>query len=287
VSRQSEKHWWQGTAMTALSAVFFAAMAVVAKAANTSLPAGEVVLLRWLVGLLGCGLIFIARRRGPTLKPLGLLLLRGILGSLAALLYFHGIEALGVAPATVLNYCSPVYAALFAALFLNEPAGPRVGFGLFLALVGTILVTLSTAPTGRWEPSVAALGAFVSGIIGGAAIAVVRAVRRAETDAVSVLFVLCSVGMLTSAPSAITHWKVLTIASVGGAVAVGLLALVAQLLMTSGLAHTTTARGAATIQLVPTLAWLGSLVLLDEPASALAAAGTLLCVTGVLLGVWR
>ena len=260
-------------------------MAVLAKATSTELPWAQVLVLRWLVGLAGCVVLFTVRRRGPQLRRWPLLVLRGLLGSLATLFYFRAIEGLGAGPATVLNYCSPMFAALFAAAFLNERPSRTIALGLMLATLGAGFVTqgsLSTAPTLSWV----ALGAVLSGVLGGGALTVVKAVRN-DTDSVSVFFALCVMGLLTSSPFAVPAWRPVTPEALLPALGVGLCALVAQLLLTSGLKHTTATRGAAMIQLVPPLTWVLSVGLLHEPVAATAVFGAGLCVAGVLLGTQR
>ena len=101
-----------GLVAIAASALFFALMAVTTRTLAGRVPAPQVSLVRFAVGLLGAGVLFLARGRGPDLRRRGLLVLRGGFGGAAVLTYFVAIERLGVAPGTVLNYTAPVFASV-------------------------------------------------------------------------------------------------------------------------------------------------------------------------------
>jgi drug/metabolite transporter (DMT)-like permease len=282
----ASKPRFSGTTVIALSSLFFGLMAVVTRLLAGRIPATEIATVRFAVGLVGCGAFFIVRRRRPQLQQWRWLLLRGLFGGVAVLSYFYAIERLGAAPATVLNYTSPVYAAVFAAWFLGETTGPLQRLGLLLATVGASVVTLSTGASGRWAPDVGAAVGVFSAISGGAAMTVIRKLRN-DTDAMSVFLGFCTVGMALSAPIAATQWVPLQGAPLYICLAVGVLSIGGQVLFTWGLGHTTATSGSATTQLVPVVAWVLSLTWLEEPATALGVAGALLCVGGVLLGGLR
>ncbi len=276
-----------GTAVIAASSVFFATMAVLARTLAGAVPAPQQVTVRHLVGLGAMALYFAARRRTPQLRRPGLLFLRGFFGGGAVLLYFVAIERLGAAPATVLSYVSPVWAAVWAAVFLGERPTRRLLVGLALATGGAALVTAATGDFSRLTASTwGALAGVGSGVFGGAAMATVKAVRE-DADAGTVFLAFCVVGLGMSAPLAAPGWVALAGPTLLAAVAVGALALSGQLLFTWGMGHTTATAGSATTQLVPALAWLFTALFLEEPLEPLAAAGALLCIGGVLLGLIR
>lgn len=276
-----------GLLLIALSSAFFAGMAVLARTLAGRVPAAELVTLRHVVGVLAMAAWFVARRRGPTLKRPGLLALRGVLGGAAVLTYFIAIDRLGAATATVLNYLSPVYAAVWAWLFLAERPGKALWAGLGLATLGAVLVTLATTGGGAPEATVVgALSGLVSGVFGGGAMATVKAVRD-DADAPTVFTSFSLVGLLLAAPVAAPGWVPLDGKTWLVAGAVGVLALTGQLLFTLGMGFTTATAGSATTQLVPVLSWVLSIGLLGEAVRPLAALGALLCVGGVLLGLWR
>ena len=111
---------------TALSAASFAAMALFTRIATRNLPGEEVAFLRFVLML--APFLFLPRlaRQAVTFERLDLLLYRGLFGGVAVLLYFLAIEHVPVGTATLLNYSSPIWSVLFAALFLGERVRPVV-----------------------------------------------------------------------------------------------------------------------------------------------------------------
>src|SRR5881392_625424 len=100
------------------AAALFAVMAVLARMAAAVLPGPEVAFVRFCIGLVACA-IAATRFRLRTNNRIGLLL-RGVFGGAAVLLYFLAIEHLPVGVATLLNYTAPVFTAVYAAIFLGE-----------------------------------------------------------------------------------------------------------------------------------------------------------------------
>lgn len=278
-----------GVAVIALSSLFFGLMAVVTRLLAGQVPAAQVATLRFGVGVAGCLVLFALQRRLPRLTQWKMLLARGGFGGLAVITYFYAIERLGAAPATVLNYSSPIYSALFAAWFLGERSTPARRLGLVLATAGAVLVTFSTGSIANpFVPDVGAVAGVFSALAGGAAITAVRKLRD-DTDALTVFFAFCLVGFFVCLPIGLLDWRPLTPDTAGLCLAIGVLAIAGQLLFTYGMGFTTATIGSATTQLVPAIAWALSLGWLGEPVTLLGVLGALFCVGGVLLGVvdWR
>ncbi len=274
-----------GTAIIAVSSLFFASMAVLTRTLSGRIPAPELVVVRHTVGVGVMAAWFLARRKPPTLARPFLLLLRGLLGGAAVLTYFLAIERLGAAPATVLNYLSPVYAAVWARLFLGERPPRSLWLGLAFATVGASLVTLGATGVSSGEGSLfGAVMGIISGVFGGAAMTTVKA-ARGDADAATVFGAFSLVGLALAIPSAAGGWVPLSPALLLTAVAVAALALVGQLLFTFGMGFTTATAGSATTQLVPALSWALSIGLLGERVGPLSAAGAAFCVGGVLWGM--
>ena len=268
----------------AFASLLFAVMAILTRLLTGKVPSAQIVVVRFIVGLLGVAGVFAARRTRPDLRRWRLLLLRGVLGGFAVLLYFFAIQTLGVGPATMLNYLSPVYAAVFAGVVLKERPGIWLYLGVMLATIGAAFVT---AGTGAFEhplsPGLGALAGLCSGIFSGAAMTGVHALRR-TTDASTVFFAFCFFGLLMALPLAVPVWVPLD-GLWGPVLGVGLASFAAQMLYTYGMGFTSASRGSATTQLTPVVTWLLSVALLDEWPRAVTLVGALLCLGGVLLGM--
>lgn len=86
------------------------------------LPVHEVVSFRAAVSLVLCWIILRRRGENPWGKRKGLLLARGLAGTLALLLYFHTLQAMPLASAVTVQYLSPLFTILLAGIVLREGA---------------------------------------------------------------------------------------------------------------------------------------------------------------------
>ena len=95
-------------------------MALTAK--KTALPGSEIAFVRFLVGT--ASLVPVAFFRPLKVTNWRGLFLRGAFGGSAVLAFFTAIQHLPVGLATLLNYTSPIFTVLWAAIFLGERIGP-------------------------------------------------------------------------------------------------------------------------------------------------------------------
>lgn len=265
------------------AATLFGAMAFAAKLASARLNGAEVALIRFLFGLTPVLLIPRFRTRAFTFDRWDLLLIRGIFGGTAVLLYFLAIEHASVGVATLLNYTAPLFSGVLSVLFIGEKISPKVLIPMPVALVGIVLVVQAHAHPGdflgfgRWE-----LVGLGSAICSGAAVTAMRAARRTENSwAVYTSFSLF--GALVAAPMAILQWKTPAGAAEWTAlVAMSIFAVGAQLLLTFSLRWV----DAMTVGVISQLAVLISMALgaalLGEVISVMAAIGAVLTIGGVV-----
>jgi drug/metabolite transporter (DMT)-like permease len=277
----------RGTWIIVVSSIFFAMMAVLARHLSKAVPSVQLSFIRFAVGGVVMAGYFLTRREWPNTRHRRKLLFRGLFGTAAVLTYFIAIERLGSGPATVLNYCSPIWAALFASVVLEERPSRLTRVGLGVATVGAILVSVATGEFREpLAPGVGGLAGVASGLFGGAAITVIRSLRR-DTNAPTVFFAFSLVGAVISLPLSVPGWVPLHGTLLGLCIAMGLLSVGGQLLFTLGMGFTSATAGSAITQLVPVFAWVLGSTLLGEQTLPLSALGALLCVFGVILGAWK
>ena len=217
-----------------LATLLFATMGVCIKLASVQYGSGEIVLYRSLTG----ALLMLAWTRWhgirlATAVP-SMHFWRGLSGVAALSLWFYAIGKLPLATAMTLNYMSSVWMAMFL-----------IGGGVLLGsarvdgrLVATVLigfagVALVLRPTVEQQQAWHGLAGLVSGMLAALAYLQVTALGRAGEPEARIVFYFSlggiAAGLLTTAFSGMhAH----TASGVVLLVAVGVLATVAQLLMT-------------------------------------------------------
>ena len=268
--------------VTILAASFlFGVMAVCVRAVSTEIPPAQVAFVRF-AGALAL-LVGTAGRRAlrPAAAPVRVLVLRGVFGGGAILLWFHGIRDAGAALATVLHSAYPVFAAFFAALLLGERVTPATAAALALNLSGAALVVggelnLETATT---------RGAFLSlaaAVLAGAAVTTARHLRARESATVVTTWFMLT-GTAMSAPALALGMPSLSATTVAGLVGIVLTSTGAQWLLHEGLGTTTAARASlAAATNIVVASFLEALVLGARLSPRLLAGGGLM-VTAVAL----
>jgi drug/metabolite transporter (DMT)-like permease len=220
-------------------AVLFGGMAVTVRAVS-AVPASEIALLRFVVGLAGVALL--GAMRPGMLKPTrwGPLALRGVFGGVSVPLYFFALSTVGAGLGTLLNNTYPMWAAVFGAAAIGERLTGRVLAGLAIALAGLVIVVgpseLTGLVGGLSDRRIAAglMAGLISGMLGGAATTLIRSLRKTES-ALSIFGSFCLIGLLATAWPAWTQWQSLTTRQMLLLLLMGLLSLGAQLVFTYAL----------------------------------------------------
>jgi drug/metabolite transporter (DMT)-like permease len=269
-----------------MSGLLFAAMAVVAKVvAAHGMPGPQIACVRFVVGCVVC--LAAAVKRPFRVSNWRGLAVRGTFGGAAVLCFFLGIEHLPVGEATLLNYTSPVFTAVFAAMFLGEALTFGAIAALVVTTVGVVLVVRGNSPAGasfgfgRWE-----LVGVLGSVLSGAAVTAIRWVRRTD-GSWEVLFAFCAVGAVINAVPAAqnwvtpTSWEWLLLLVVGG------LAVGGQLLMTYALRYVAAAPAGILGQIVPVGALVFGWMFLGERIAGVALVGAAVTLAGVSWGAWK
>lgn len=264
------------------SSSLFGLMAFIAKLASVRIPGAEVALLRFAVGFVPILLIPSIRKRSFAWTRLDLLLYRGFFGGTAVLFYFVAIAHIPVGIATLLNYLSPVFAGMYAAVFAGEPLRARIMLPLGVTLVGVWLVVTAGAhgPSflgfGKWE-----LVGLLSAVCSGAAVTAIRIARRTESSwAIFSSFSLF--GVVVTAPFAIWSWVTPTPYEWLLLVLVGLVSIAAQMLMTHAFRWVQTLIAGVISQLGVVVAMFLGTIFLAERLTPRSMIGTVVTLAGVV-----
>lgn len=119
----------------------FVAVTAVVKHIGSDVPAAQAAFLRYVLGL-----VFLL----PMIKPIlsahltrrqkKLFWVRGATHTLAVILWFFAMARIPIAEVTAMNYLSPVYVSVGAALFLGEKLPPRRLAAVIMALIGAMII---------------------------------------------------------------------------------------------------------------------------------------------------
>ncbi|MHB0969458.1 MAG: DMT family transporter [Thermoanaerobaculia bacterium] len=263
------------------SSSLFGLMAFAAKMASADLDGGQVAMVRFVVTILPILLYPPFRRAALTFHRFDLLFYRGFFGGIAVLFYFLAIQHSTVGTATLLNYTSPIWAGLFATLFIGEPIRPRAIIPLAVAFLGVVLVVRSHAGpnefgVGRWE-----LVALFSAMLSGAAVTAIRFARRTE-GSWAIFASFSFFGLLATAPVGIWQWRWPTPVAWLWLILVGVLSIGAQLMMTHAYKWVDTLTAGVMAQWAVVVSMILGAVILGDTINALGAIGSALTIGGVI-----
>jgi drug/metabolite transporter (DMT)-like permease len=268
----------------ALGAFFFSVMSVCVKLASRHLPSSHTVLARGVVTLVMSWAAL--RRQG--LSPWGVdrkrLALRGFAGFVALNCYYYSLKHLSLADATVIQYSSPIFTAILAAIVLGERMGPREIACVAGSFVGVLLVAQPPflfAGGTSYAPH-ALLVALAGSVTSSVAYVTVRKLRKTDDPAVIVFyFPLVAVPLSVAPVFADATWPTpfewLLLAGIG------VTTQVAQVLMTKSLHSEPAGRATAVSYLQVAFAYGWGLVVFGEVPNATSVLGAAVVAGSILV----
>ena len=213
----------------------FAAMGVCVKYASDLYGAGEIVMYRGLVGVIGIALV--ARARGISLKTRvpGMHAWRSVVGVTSLTMWFYAIGHMPLATAVTLNYMSSVWMALFliggAVVLGAQRVDPRLVATVLVGFAGVALVLRPSIDKDQMVPGVIGLG---SGMLSALAYLQVATLGRVGEPELRVVFYFSIGGLVAGvAMSLLQGWHAHhTLVGFALLAATGVFATAAQVLMT-------------------------------------------------------
>ncbi|MBT8425596.1 MAG: DMT family transporter [Silicimonas sp.] len=130
-----------GAAWMLATGFSFVAVTAVVKHGGQDLPAAQSAFLRYVLGL-----VFLIPMIGPmrrtklTPRQLKLFTLRGAAHTIGVILWFYAMTRITIAEVTAMNYMTPIYVSLGAALFLHEKLAARRIVAILLAFIGATII---------------------------------------------------------------------------------------------------------------------------------------------------
>ena len=208
--------------------------------------------------------------------------LRGFVHTGAVILWFYAMSRIPLAEVTAMNYLSPVYVAIGAALFLGERLPPRRMVAVGVALIGAMIILrpgMRVLDPGHIAMLFTALG-FAAGYL-------IAKLMSGEVSAAVVVGMLSITVTIGLAPFAYVVWVTPTLAQVGWMFLVACFATAGHYSMTLAFAAAplTVTQPATFLQLVWAVI-LGA-VIFAEPIDGWVILGGVVIMASVSFITWR
>jgi len=267
----------KGVRYILVSTFFFALMNTGVKYLER-VPAHEIVLFRALVTLV-VGYILI-RRAG--LHPWGnnkpVLILRGLAGTAALVMYFYTLQVMPLATAVTVQYLSPIFTIIIAGVMLRESTRPIQWLFFVISFGGVVLIRGFDARVSTPDLLVGIAAAVFSGL----AYNFIRKLRGQDHPLVVVFyFPMVTVPLVGS--YTVTHWVGPTAVEWVVLILIGLATTVAQIYMTMAYQSERASNVSIFNYLGTVYAIIIGLVLFDETVQYLALLGIGLILFGVIM----
>ncbi len=200
-----------GVSWMIFTGVMFVGVTAVVKHVGSDLPAAQTAFLRFLLGS-----VFVIPMIKPILdahltrRQIKFFALRGLVHTIATILWFYAMARISIAEVTAMNYLSPVYLSIGAALFLGEPLPPRRLAAVIVALIGALIILRPGIK--EIEPGhLAMLGTAVFFAIGH----LIAKQLSGEVSAAVIVGMLSITVAIGLAPAALAVWVTPTLAQLG------------------------------------------------------------------------
>ena len=152
------------------SGLAFSLMSVCVKAIGGRIPIPELVFARAMISLIITRFLLLRENINPWGYQRKLLLIRGLLGTVALFCIFKALTILPMATATVIQYIYPTFTVICAYIILKEYIFKRIIISIIIGWIGIVLVSQPEWATNRniletvIAISIAILGALMTSL---------------------------------------------------------------------------------------------------------------------------
>lgn len=266
-----------------VTGLLFVCVTALVKYLGPAIPASEAAFLRYLMGFLFLlPTLGTLRRHWPDGAGLRLFAVRGAVHTLGVSLWFYAMARIPIADVTAMNYLSPIYVTIGAALFLGE----RLAFRRIMAIVVALIGALIILRPGFREVGAGHLAMLVAAVAFGVSYLIAK--RLADLYPVSVVVTMMALAVAVGlAPLALMNWVPPSLADLGILFLVALAATVGHYTMTLAFqaAPLAVTQPATFLQLV--WAVLMGAVFFGEPADPYVILGGVVIVAAISFISWR
>ena len=260
----------------------FVAVQAVVKHGAQDLPAAESAFLRYALGAVFLiPMIRPMRQANLTARQYRLFALRGATHTIGVILWFFAMTRITIAEVTAMNYMTPIYVTLGAALFLGEGIALRRIIAIALAFIGALIIL---------RPGIREVGEGHLSMVGAAimfAVSYLTAKRMAdEVPAVVVVGMLSITVLIGLFPFAMVVWRTPTMEEIGWMFLVAVFATAGHYSMTRAFAAAPVAVTQPVVFLQLVWSVVLGVLLFSEPADIwVIAGGTLILASATFIAI--
>jgi len=215
---------------------FFSLMTLCVKNIDKRIPIYELVFFRSLFSLIITLFIINLKNINPWGKNKPLLILRGVLGTLALVCIFYAIRNMPLSISTVIQYTYPIFISIFASIFINEKITKNLVFATILGWFG-ILVILNPTQLSNinvYIENVSISIAFIGSICTALAYVTVKKLSFTE-DIYVIIEYFPLVSVITLLPIVLINWITPNLNELVWIIGIGLFTQLGQTFLTIGL----------------------------------------------------
>ena len=123
-----------------LASFFFSLMTVCVKKIDNRIPIYELVFFRSLISLFITSLVINKKKINPWGNNKPLLILRGLLGTIALVCIFYAIKNMPLNISTVIQYTYPIFIAMFAGILIKEKITKNLIIASLIGWLGILII---------------------------------------------------------------------------------------------------------------------------------------------------
>lgn len=272
-----------GLGLMLLSALIFSFADVLTKYLTFFFSPMEIAFVRFFLGVLLLGPILSSKGISLRGNQTGILILRGISGTLSFFCLLQSITMIPLAEAIVLLYTFPLFAFLFSFLFLKTEIEP-----LELLLIGTGLIGVYIFIHPDFQSfNKGYLFGLLSGCLGGLAMVLIYKARQTN-GSLMIYFYFCLVGGILTFPFWIRRFELPEVSHGFLLILLALLLLVGQVLMNQGFKYCKAAEGSLILMSEVFFTGMAGVLLFKDPVTYhTIVGGVLILGSGVLLNLLK
>ena len=216
------------------ASLFFSLMTVCVKKIDEAIPIYELVFFRSVFSLIITSIIIKKKKINPWGKNKSLLILRGLLGTIALICIFYSIRNMPLSISTVIQYTYPIFISIFAVFLIKEKINFNLIIGLFLGWFGILIILNPYQSTSYEIDKLAIFIAFSGAITTSLAYIAVKKLSKQE-DIFIIIKYFPLISVITLIPIVYANWITPQVSDLIWIIGIGIFTQAGQTFLTLGL----------------------------------------------------